>query len=189
MLSKIKEKFRSVMDILMPWEEVDHDASEKSSIKRPEPKIKSQDELISVHERAVHAASTTANKKPRELELPEELVEELMKPREDFKAMLFRLVNRSGKTNPEIYHAAQIDRKLFSAIFTKPHYQPSRTTVIRLTLALELSLPEAMELMERAGYAFSASRPADLIVTYYISRGIYDLMVIEEALYEAGERV
>lgn len=173
----------------MPFEEIDHDEQGKSSVKRSEQKIKSQDELIAVQERAVHPASMTANKKPHGLELPEELVEELMKPREDFKAMLFRLVNRSGKTNPEIYHAAQIDRKLFSAIFTKPHYQPSRTTVIRLSLALKLSLPEAMELMERAGYAFSASRPADLIVTYYISRGIYDLLTVEEALYEAGERI
>ena len=56
--------------------------------------------------------------------------------REDFRALLFRYLNRSGRTNPEIYRAAQIDRKLFSAICTKPHYQPSRGTVIRLALAL-----------------------------------------------------
>ena len=63
----------------------------------------------------------------------------------DFRALLFRYLNRSGCTNPEIYRAAQIDRKLFSAICTKPHYQPSRGTVIRLALALQLTLPEAME--------------------------------------------
>lgn len=173
----------------MPWEEIDKNEQKKSSAKRPEPKGEAQDKLILVQERAGRSPAIRKSQQPSGLELPEELVEELMKPREDFKAMLFRLVNRSGRTNPEIYHAAQIDRKLFSAIFTKPHYQPSRTTVIRLSLALELSLPEAMELMERAGYAFSASRPADLIVTYYISRDIYDLLVIEEALYEAGEHI
>lgn len=177
------------MDILMPLEEVDHDEEGQPSAKKTAAKRELQEKLISVHERTACPTVIRGNQQSRGLDFPEELVEELMKPREDFKAMLFRLVNRSGRTNPEIYHAAQIDRKLFSAIFTKPHYQPSRTTVIRLSLALKLSLPEAMELMERAGYAFSASRPADLIVTYYISRGIYDLQIVEEALYEAGERI
>lgn len=108
----------------------------------------------------------------------------------DFRALLFRYLNRSGCTNPEIYRAAQIDRKLFSAICTKPHYQPSRGTVIRLALALQLTLPEAMEFMERAGYALSSARPSDLVVTYYISRGVYyDLMTIEAALYEIGEHL
>ena len=118
-------------------------------------------------------------------DLPDELLEELMKPRE----VLFHYLNRSGRTNPEVYRAAQIDRKLFSAICTKPHYQPSRGTVIRLALALQLTLPEAMEFMERAGYALSSARPSDLVVTYYISRGVYDLMTIEAALYEIGEHL
>lgn len=122
-------------------------------------------------------------------DLPDELLEELMKPREDFRALLFHYLNRSGRMNPEVYRAAQIDRKLFSAICTKPHYQPSRGTVIRLALALQLTLPEAMEFMERAGYALSSARPSDLVVTYYISRGVYDLMTIEAALYEIGEHL
>lgn len=126
---------------------------------------------------------------PSYRELPKDLAAELLKPREDFRSLLFRYLNRSGRTNPEIYRAAGMDRKLFSAICTKPHYQPSRGTVIRLALALELTLPEAMEFMERAGYAFSAARPGDLVVTYYISRGIYDVMIIEEALYEIGEHL
>lgn len=122
-------------------------------------------------------------------DLPDELLEELMKPREDFRALLFHYLNRSGRMNPEVYRAAQIDRKLFSAICTKPHYQPSRGTVIRLALALQLTLPEAMEFMERAGYALSSARPSDLVVTYYISRGVYDLMTIEAAFYEIGEHL
>lgn len=126
---------------------------------------------------------------PSYRELPKDLAAELLKPREDFRSLLFRYLNRSGRTNPEIYRAAGMDRKLFSAICTKPHYQPSRGTVIRLALALELTLPEAMEFMERAGYAFSAARPGDLVVTYYISRGIYDVMIIEDALYEIGEHL
>lgn len=159
----------------MPWEEDDAEANNSKPRKATE-----SPKLIMVAER---------RKVPSYRDLPPELAEELLKPREDFRSLLFRYLNRSGRTNPEIYRAAGMDRKLFSAICTKPHYQPSRGTVIRLALALELTLPEAMEFMERAGYAFSAARPGDLVVTYYISRGIYDVMIIEDALYEIGEHL
>ena len=165
-LESIRARFQNTIDYLMPWEDVE-----------VEEKIQERGE----QEKCV------AEQRPQDL--PDELIEELMKPREDFRALLFRYFNRSGRTNPEIYRAAQIDRKLFSAICTKPHYQPSRGTVIRLALALQLTLPEAMEFMERAGYALSSARPSDLVVTYYISRGVYDLMTIEAALYEIGEHL
>lgn len=165
-LESIRARFQNTIDYIMPWEDVE-----------VEEKIQERGEQ----------AKCVAEQRPQDL--PDELIEELMKPREDFRALLFRYLNRSGRTNPEIYRAAQIDRKLFSAICTKPHYQPSRGTVVRLALALQLTLPEAMEFMERAGYALSSARPSDLVVTYYISRGVYDLMTIEAALYEIGEHL
>lgn len=165
-LESIRARFQNTIDYLMPWEDV---------------------EIEETIQEGGEQAKCVAEQ--RSQDLPDELIEELMKPREDFRASLFRYLNRSGRTNPEIYRAAQIDRKLFSAICTKPHYQPSRGTVIRLALALQLTLPEAMEFMERAGYALSSARPSDLVVTYYISRGVYDLMTIEAALYEIGEHL
>ena len=165
-LESIRARFQNTIDYIMPWEDV---------------------EVEETIQEGGAQAKCVAEQRPQDL--PDELIEELMKPREDFRALLFRYLNRSGCTNPEIYRAAQIDRKLFSAICTKPHYQPSRGTVIRLALALQLTLPEAMEFMERAGYALSSARPSDLVVTYYISRGVYDLMTIEAALYEIGEHL
>lgn len=174
-MNSLRKRFSHFMDVVMPWEEDDAEANNSKPRKATE-----SPKLIMVAER---------RKVPSYRDLPPELAEELLKPREDFRSLLFRYLNRSGRTNPEIYRAAGMDRKLFSAICTKPHYQPSRGTVIRLALALELTLPEAMEFMERAGYAFSAARPGDLVVTYYISRGIYDVMIIEDALYEIGEHL
>lgn len=165
-LESIRAHFQDTMDMIMPWEDVEVEES--------------------IQEQRQQAKCVAEE---RQQDLPDELLEELMKPREDFRALLFRYLNRSGRMNPEVYRAAQIDRKLFSAICTKPHYQPSRGTVIRLALALQLTLPEAMEFMERAGYALSSARPGDLVVTYYISRGVYDLMTIEAALYEIGEHL
>lgn len=174
-VGRLKKRFSHFMDVVMPWEENDAEADPGKPRKETE-----RPKLIMVAER---------RKVPSYRDLPPELAEELLKPREDFRSLLFRYLNRSERTNPEIYRAADMDRKLFSAICTKPHYQPSRGTVIRLALALELTLPEAMEFMERAGYAFSAARPGDLVVTYYISRGIYDIMIVEDALYEIGEHL
>lgn len=174
-VDSLRKRFSHLMDVVMPWE--DEDSESDSSRKRTVP---GRSKLITVAER---------REVPSYRELPKDLAAELLKPREDFRSLLFRYLNRSGRTNPEIYRAAGMDRKLFSAICAKPHYQPSRGTVIRLALALELTLPEAMEFMERAGYAFSAARPGDLVVTYYISRGIHDVMIIEDALYEIGEHL
>lgn len=173
LVNGVKKRFSHLMDDVLLWEEEDEAELDKA-------KAPARPKSITAQER---------RKVPSYQELPRELAEELLKPREDFRSLLFRYLNRSGRTNPEIYRAADIDRKLFSAICAKPHYQPSRGTVIRLALALELTLPEAMEFMERAGYAFSAARPGDLVVTYYISRGIYDIMIVEDALYEIGEHL
>lgn len=174
-VDRLRKRFSHLMDVVMPWE--DEDSESDSSRKRTVP---GRSKLITVAER---------REVPSYRELPKDLAAELLKPRENFRSLLFRYLNRSGRTNPEIYRAAGMDRKLFSAICAKPHYQPSRGTVIRLALALELTLPEAMEFMERAGYAFSAARPGDLVVTYYISRGIHDVMIIEDALYKIGEHL
>lgn len=174
-MSRLKKRFSHLMDVVMPWEddEPESAATKKETMPR-------QPKLITVAERRVV---------PSYRDLPPELAAELLKPREDFRSLLFRYLNRSRRTNPEIYRAAGMDRKLFSAICAKPHYQPSRGTVIRLALALELTLPEAVDFMEHAGYAFSAARPGDLVVTYYISRGIHDVMTVEDALYEIGEHL
>jgi hypothetical protein len=87
----------------------------------------------------------------------------------------------------EVYKKAGIDRKLFSKIRTNPAYHPRKHTVISLALAMELSPQEAEEFLKRAGYAFSPGSKSDLIVKFFISHGVYDLMQINAALNELGE--
>lgn len=111
----------------------------------------------------------------------------VLKVGETFHEMLFRKIAESGMSEAEVYKKAGIDRKLFSKIRTNPAYHPRKYTVISLALAMELPPQEAEEFLKRAGYAFSPGSKSDLIVKFFISRGVYDLMQINAALNELGE--
>jgi len=94
--------------------------------------------------------------------VPEELIKAVSERDESFSEMLLRKIDESGKTDAEVYKAAHIDRKLFSALELKPD--------------------EANELLKKAGFTLSPSSKFDIIIEYFIVNGIYDIFEINEAL-------
>ena len=99
-----------------------------------------------------------------------------------FSETLLHLIDAQGKTDPEVYRKANVDRKLFSKIRNTPEYQPRKTTALAFAVALELDLDETKEFIGRAGYALSHSSKLDIVVEYFIMQKNYDIFTINEAL-------
>ena len=118
-------------------------------------------------------------------ELPAESIEDKLKEKEEtFQQRLFRIIDRKGLTDPEVYKKANIDRKHFSKIRSNADYKPTKKTALALAVALELNLDETKDLLLKAGLALTHSNTFDLIMEYCIEHKITDINEINCILFE-----
>ena len=103
---------------------------------------------------------------------------------ETFQEHLFRIIDRRGLKDPDVYKKANLDRKHFSKIRGNVNYKPSKKTALALAVALELSLDETKDLLLTAGIALSKSSTFDIIIEYCISHGVHDIHEINCILFK-----
>lgn len=105
------------------------------------------------HELAAYPAQTPLSQEP---------LDQLVNTLDDsFTTALFHFIDAWHLTDPEVYKKANIDRRLFSKIRSNPDHVPSNRTAIAFAIALQLSLTEANDLLQRAGYTLSTSQKSD----------------------------
>jgi hypothetical protein len=110
----------------------------------------------------------------------------LAKPGETFCDKLFNLIHEKNLDDVDVYKKANLDRKHFSKIRSNVKYKPTKKTALALAIALHLNMDETVDLLARAELALSPSNRGDLVVLYFIERGMYDIWEINNMLFKFG---
>ena len=117
-------------------------------------------------------------------------IEDLIKNKElTFQEHLFRLIDKKGLEDIEVYKKANIDRKHFSKIKSNVNYNPSKRTALAFAIALGLNLDETKDLLLKAGIALSHSSTFDIIIEYCIEHKVKDINEINCILFKYDQPI
>lgn len=94
--------------------------------------------------------------------------------------------DKFGGNAPQVYRAAHVSRKTYSAIISNELRTVSKETAVSFALALKLSHEEAAALLRSAGHALSEFLLRDIVYQACIDAGIYDLDKVDKILCAHG---
>lgn len=103
--------------------------------------------------------------------------EKLLKRKEEsFQDCLLRLMREKNLDPPDVYKAANLDRRMFSKLISDKNANPKKKTVIAIALALRLDVPQSSDLLGRAGYALATNNEFDLVIRWCIENKYYNII-------------
>ena len=129
----------------------------------------------------------SANNQYTNAELPDDLEKRIKQREETFQQHLFRIIDRKGLDDVDVYKKAGVDRRLFSKIKSNVDYRPKKGTAIAFAIALGLNLDETKDLLGRAGYTISKSTLFDILIGYCIESGERDIIKVNMILDRFGQ--
>jgi len=100
-----------------------------------------------------------------------------------FQKLLFSYIDNKKIKDSDVYNKVNIDRRLFSKIRNE-NYHPSKDTIIKLGIALNLSIEELETLLSSASYSLPKNNERDLIIRFSFINNIYDINTINDFLYD-----
>jgi hypothetical protein len=103
-----------------------------------------------------------------------------------FSTLLFDFIIKRNINEVHLYKTIGISKAHFSKIRSQVNYQPTKETVFKFLIGLNLSLNDSFLLLEASGYTFQSSQIRDLIIKGAIELGIFDIFSIDHALSEAN---
>ena len=106
-----------------------------------------------------------------------------------FVDKLLEHIDKRHMRDSDVYHAAQIDRRLFSKIISDREYKPAKDTCIAFAFALKLTLDDAEDLLSRAGYTLSHSNKRDVLLEYFFKEEVYNLFDINDILNRLDQKI
>ena len=121
---------------------------------------------------------------PEQRRRDKSLTDILKKQDQSFALTLLKLIDKRGLSDVAAYKKANVSKQTWYKILNDAGYKPSRNTVLSFAIALELSLEETQALLATVGYTLSKSIKFDLIISFFIKQGIYDIFEIEETLLQ-----
>ena len=119
-------------------------------------------------------------------EMERKLEERMSHITDSFSEYLLYLIKEKGMKNADVYNRAIVDKKVFSKIKNNSEYHPNKLTALCLCVGAKLSLDETKDLLARAGYALSPCDRTDIIFSYFIENGFYDMIELDIQLEEHG---
>ena len=104
---------------------------------------------------------------------------------ETFPMVLERFIEKKGfRKHKEIYSKIFMKADTFSSILRGKYPIVKKENVLRLCVGLQLSVDEAEEFMESAGYLFSRGIMMDVVIKTCLAHQCYNTFMIDEELYE-----
>jgi transcriptional regulator with XRE-family HTH domain len=109
---------------------------------------------------------------------------------ETFAHTLEKLRKEKGMSEPELYKAAWVDRRLYSKIRNaEKSYKPTKDTTLQFAFALKLDESAFTGFLKNIGFALSDSSVRDLVFRFCVRQRIFDLHDVNALLLEEKQNV